>query len=432
MKQLIQRLIHSKAKRILAKYRPTVVAVTGSVGKTSTREAVAAVLAERFRVRSPEGNYNNEFGVPLTIIGMASPGRSVGGWLKVLWQAERLLWSTDTQFPNLFVLEYGTDHPGDIAALCDLAPPDVAVWTAVSPVHVANFASLEALAQEKSELIRHVRPNGLAILNADDATVMGLRDQSVALVRTYGFAPGADVRAVNYVLSTREDHSFEPGEPFGKIVFDLEHAGDTAPVAMPLIGRAQASAGLAAAAVGIHFGLSLAEIASRLAHVLPQPGRLFPLPGIKGSLILDDSYNAAPASMVAALDTLAAFTPVESARRIAVLGAMAELGKYSEAEHRMIGLRAASMVDVLVAVGEPARDIVRGAKEAGMDEAQIVELADSVAAGRWLDAQVKKGDIVLVKGSQSARMEKTVKDVMAEPMRAGELLCRQYGKWLET
>lgn len=431
MKLLIQKLIQNRAKRILAKYHPTIVAVTGSVGKTSTREAIATVLAERFRVRSPEGNYNNEFGVPLTVIGVTSPGRSMGGWLKVLWQAERLLWSTDTTYPNLLVLEYGSDHPGDIAALCELARPNVAVWTAVSPVHVANFSNLDALAQEKSELIRRVRPDGLAVLNADDAMVMSLRDQSVVPICTYGFTAGADVRALNYVLFTREDLSFEPGEKVAKTVFDLTHEGDQAPVTMSLIGRSQVSAGLAATAVGIHFGLSLAEMARRLAEVPAQPGRLFPIPGIKGSLILDDSYNAAPASVVAALDTLASFSPVESARRIAVLGNMAELGKYSESEHRMIGLRVASIADVLVTVGEPARDIARGAKEAGMDETHIVEFTDSVEAGRWLDAQVKKGDIVLVKGSQSVRMEKAVKDIMAEPQRAGEFLCRQYGKWLE-
>lgn len=155
-----------------------------------------------------------------------------------------------------------------------------------------------------------------------------------------------------------------------------------------------------------------------------------PIPGVKGSLILDASYNAAPASMAAALDVLAAFVPREGARRIAVLGHMAELGPASESEHRMLGMRAAEAgVDLLVTVGEMSRDTARGAIEAGIAQTQMQHFTDSKEAGRWLDAQVQKGDIVLVKGSQSARMERVVKDVMAEPLRARELLVRQENGW---
>lgn len=426
MKQLVQKTVEARAKAVLAKYKPTIVAVTGSVGKTSTRNAVAAVLGARFRVRVPPGNYNNEFGVPLAVIGMTSPGRSIFGWLSVLWKAQRLLWKTDPTYPNLLVLEYGADKPGDITALCRFAPPDAAVWTAVSPVHVANYPSYERLIAEKAEIVRHAKPDGVAVINLDDAAVAALKHQSSAPLRTYGFAAGAEVRGENLAV----DAAME--EPFATLRFDVVHAQERAAVAIPgLAGRAQASAALAAAAVGLHFGLPLAEIAARLGELKAEPGRLRPLAGIKGSLILDDSYNAAPASVSAALEVLAKWPVAENGRRIAALGHMAELGALSEREHRMIGMQAATSVDVLLAVGELSRDMARGAVEAGMDEAHVVELKDSVEAGRWLDAHVKTGDVVLVKGSQSARMEKAAKDILAQPERAAELLCRQYGAWLE-
>lgn len=430
MKKILQWKLAWHAKRILAAYKPTVVAVTGSVGKTSARNAIAAVLDARFRVRSPRENYNNEIGVPLTIIGEKTPGKSPFGWSVVLSKAALLWLSRKKGYPNMLVLEYGLDRPGDILALCKIAPPDVGVFTAISPVHAEYFDSVEALAREKGEIVRNVREGGVAVMNGDDAAVMGERGNAKAV--TYGFGDGLDVRAENYRVETREDFSFDPGEEFCAIHFDLVMGDERAPVVLSnMIGRAQVYAALAAAAVGKQFGLSIDEIVDGLKGFKSQAGRMRPLPGIKGTLVLDDSYNAAPASMAAALEVLRYFSPVESARRVAVLGKMAELGRYSENEHRLLGMRAAEVADLLVCVGEEARDIRRGAIEAGMDEASIQSFPDSVEAGRWLDFNAKQGDVILVKGSQSARMEKTVKDLLAEPLRAPELLVRQYGNWLE-
>lgn len=432
MKTLIQKIVQAEAQAILKKYQPKIVAVTGSVGKTSTRNAIAVVLAERFRVRTAAHNYNNEFGVPLTVLGVDSAGKSVLGWLSIMWQGLKMLVSNKIAYPNLLVLEYGADKPGDIAALCRFARPEVAVWTAVSPVHVANFPSLEKLIDEKQEIIKMVNPNGLVILNGDEAEVMKRRAQAAAPVCTYGFSADADVRAENYAMDFKEDASFQPDETFAHLTMDIVYRQNPVPISVPnLVGRPQASAALAAAAVGLHFGLSLEEIAKRLALLQPEIGRMHPVAGIKGCLILDDSYNAAPASTKAALETLAAWPIEEQSRRIAVLGAMAELGNLSAHEHRLIGMQAATVVDVLVTSGELAKDMARGAREAGMDEKDIVEAKDAIAAGRWLDAHVKPGDIILVKGSQSARMEKAAKDILAEPSRAAELLPRMTGKWLE-
>ncbi len=433
MKRLVQRLIQAQAKKILAAYRPAVVAVTGSVGKTSARNAIAAVLGARFRVGVPPGNYNNEFGVPLAVIGATSPGRSVRGWLRVLWKAQRLLWRRDPAYPSLLVLEYGADKPGDIAALCRFAAPDAAVWTSVSPVHAANYPSVERLAQEKAEIIRCAKPSGEAFLNADDAAVMAHRAQAAVPTRTYGLSPNADVRAENVEADAPPRAAYAPADaPFSAATFDLAVGGDRAAVRLPgAVGRTAVSAALAAAAVGLRFGLSLREIAARLADVKTEPGRLRPLAGVKGCLVLDDTYNAAPAAMAAALDALARWPVADGARRIAALGHMAELGALSEQEHRLVGMQAATSCDALVVAGEMARDIARGAREAGMDAEHVVEVKDAIEAGRWLDAHVRAGDVVLVKGSQSARMEKAAKDILAEPDRAAELLPRQYGKWVE-
>ncbi|MFH1089887.1 MAG: UDP-N-acetylmuramoyl-tripeptide--D-alanyl-D-alanine ligase [Candidatus Uhrbacteria bacterium] len=424
MKKFIQTLIQQKAKHAVFKYKPRVVAITGSVGKTSTKNAIAAVLKTKFDVRVAEENYNNEFGVPLAILGEKSPGRSILGWLKILLKHEK-------HFPQVLVLEFGADHPGDIAALCQLAQPEVGVITTITPVHIENYGSdLEKLVAEKRVLVESLLANGLAVLNGDDERVRAFALASKALVVTYGFN-SCDVQGSDYLIGTRDDFSFDPGEVFATANFSVRSAKSSAQVVLNnALGKGLVYSSLAAIAVGEHFGLTCEAMLPALARLEPDDGRLRPLPGIKGSLIIDDSYNAAPASVSLALKVLSVFEPRENRRRIAVLGDMGELGTLSEAEHRNIGLQAANVADLLVCVGEKARGIAAGAREAGMEPTHILEMSNAEDAGRHMDTEVKQGDIILIKGSQSMRMEKVVKDLMAEPLRAGELLVRQYGKWL--
>ena len=390
------------------------------------------MLAAKFRVRSPKENYNNEFGVPLTIIGAMSPGRSVFGWLAVFMKAAGLFFVRDRSYPNMLVLEFGVDHPGDMVHLCDLARPNVAVFTAVSPVHAEHFGSLEALIKEKAVMIKAVPEDGLVVLNADDPKVMAEQGAAKASVLTFGFSAISDIRGENVSMKTREDGFFEAHEIFAELSFDVIDDDGRETVRLEnRLGAGVMNAVLAAVAVSKHFGITLEEIIPLVKNIPIQPGRLNLLAGIKGSLILDDSYNAAPASMNVALEALGMFSPFESSRRIAVLGAMAELGAYSAEAHHEVGKRAAHVADLLVVVGEKAKGIAVGAKGAGLMDAQIQWFADSIEAGRELDRQISKGDIVLVKGSQSARMEYVTKDLMADSLRASELLVRQYGKWLK-
>ena len=425
MKTFIQHQITKKAKKILSIYKPLIITVSGSVGKTSTRNAIAKVLSAKYRVGTTIKNYNNEFGVPLTILGSESPGKSFFGWLKILC-------SKPSSVPEIFVLEYGIDHPGDMKQLCEIATPDISVMTRLSPVHAEHFRSLEQLAEEKAMMLECTKPDGLVLLNADDHLVLGIQGHARAPIVTYGFSAHAQVRASDYQLETREDFSFEPGELFSTIHAQVKMQ-DQSLIDIELknmLGQTCVNALLPALIIAKRLNLSQEEIISSLAAIVFEPGRMNPIPGIKGSLLIDSSYNAAPASMFAALEVLSAFHPVEKARRIAVLGHMAELGGYREQEHRMLGMRVAELgIDLLVTVGDMTREIRHAAIEAGISQEQAHHFDTPVQAGRWLDGQVRKGDVVLIKGSQSARMEKIVKDLMAEPLRASELLVRQSKEW---
>lgn len=422
-------LLAKVARRQIAAARPHVVAVTGSVGKTSTKTAIAHALSARYRVRTAKKNYNNEIGVPLAILGETSPGRNAWEWAKLLVHN-----MGKEDMPEYLVLEYGADKPGDIAHLCSIAKPEVAVITAVSPVHVANYPSLDALVEEKASLGDAVGTSGLVVLNADNEFTRGLASRYQANVVTYGIHHPADIRAENVEFFTRKDGDgrFMPGEQFARLTATVITPEERAEICLiDCISETVLSSVLAGVAVARFYGVPLQDAVHALEkQTRPVSGRLNPIPGIRGSLILDDSYNAAPASVMAALDVLPAFTPGETRDRyIAVLGDMAELGTHSEEEHRKVGRRVAEVANLFLAVGPNMRIAADEAIAAGMNRDAVEWFKDSIEAGRYLDGHVQGGDIVLIKGSQSMRMERAVKDIMAEPLKAEELLVRQESKW---
>lgn len=429
MRNWVIKQLQNKAKKVLAKNQPTIIAVTGSMGKTSAKQAIEIALGVKYHVRGNKKNFNNEFGVPLTILGVDSPGRSFGGWLKVLYGA------MPKDYPEMLILEFGADRPGDIEALCRLAPPNVGVVTGLSTVHAANFKNVDELALEKSKIVSLLPADGLAILNSDDAKVLLMSGLTEAKVINFG-SRSSQWSFNNLRLQTRLDDSFDPGEIFAVTSADVTHDGSVIGELRLLncLGYAPVMACLAGIAVATEFGVLPTEAINALNESYrPVPGRLNPLPGIKGSLIIDDTYNAAPAAMQSALELLRMFTPGEERdRRIAVLGQMAELGQYTDQEHRMIGMQVAQCADLFIAVGPDMQVAVESAKEAGLEPNQIEWFATADEAGKYLDRAVQKGDVVLVKGAQSSRMEKVVKQVMAEPLRAEEFLVRQDEKWLQT
>jgi len=346
-----------------------VIGITGSVGKSTTKELIADVLSQRYAtVRSP-GNLNNEIGLPLSL-------------LRVSEAHERA------------VLEMGFYVPGEIAELCAIAKPQVGVVTNISEVHLERAGSMQAIVNGKAELVEGLppAPEGVAILNQDDERVRDFASRTQARVFYYGLSPEADLWA-----------SEVEGLGLEGIRCVVHYGPESVYMRVPLLGRHSVHTVLRATAVGLVEGLTWEEIVQGLQNPQNQL-RLIAVQGPNGSLILDDTYNAAPPSVIAALNLLEDL----EGRKIAVLGDMLELGEFEERGHRMVGARAAEVAELLVTVGERARWIAEEARALGMREDQVVELPDSPAAVEFLSDRLAEGDVILVKGSRGMRMDQIV------------------------
>jgi UDP-N-acetylmuramoyl-tripeptide--D-alanyl-D-alanine ligase len=353
------------------RFDPLVVGITGSLAKTSTKEHTAEVLAERFRVLRSRGNENNEIGLPLTLLRMGPEHDAA-------------------------VLEMGLYTMGEIALLARLARPSIGVVTAVRGVHLSRAGSLEAIEAGKRELVEALPATGWAILNVDDARVARMAAATTAHVLRYGFGAAADVRADDVSsLGTA-------GMRFRLVLPDA-----AVEVVTPALGRHGVHNGLAAAAVGHAAGLSVEEIVRGLARQAPAPHRSQLVPAGPWT-ILDDSYNASPDAVLAALGLLAELP----GRHIAVLGEMLELGEAAPDDHRRVGRAAAPIVDRLVVVGDGAAGIAEGALEAGLPSAHVERAADRAAALGVLQTTLRDGDTVLVKASRGAALDLLVDDLV--------------------
>lgn len=429
MKKLLQFKLKVLAKIILRKYRPKIVGISGSVGKTSAKEAIYAVLRQKYRARKSIKNYNNELGLPLTVIGESARGRSLVGWLAVFLRALALIVKKDPEYPEILILEMGIDRPGDMDYLLGIARPDIGVLTSIGTVHAKYFGSRGNLAKEKIKLVEAVRQEGFVLVNRDNEYARRAIDKSRAKVISYGLEPGADLRALELRYSFETDSL---ANTLSGLNFKLAHKGRAVPVYVPnVLSEAMVYAALAGAAVGLALDINLLEISQALRDLTPPKGRMNPLPGIKGCFLIDDSYNSEPQSLRSAISMLARIPSPAGGTKYAVLGDMLELGKYSVEKHQEIGrLVAEKKINKLAIVGERARDIKRAALEAGMDENDTYEFSDSLGAGKFLQNRINPGDIILIKGSQGMRMEKIAKELMADPLNAAELLVRQDSSWL--
>jgi UDP-N-acetylmuramoyl-tripeptide--D-alanyl-D-alanine ligase len=364
--------LHAGAAAWRARFEPLVVGITGSVGKTSTKEATAAVLGAAMPTLRSEGNQNNEIGLPLTLLRLGPEHRAV-------------------------VLEMGMYVGGEIATLAALGRPSIGVVTAVAPVHLERAGSLDAIEAAKAELVEALPASGTAILNADDARVRGFRGRTAAQTITYGFAPDADVTAA----------AVEPRGVVGMAFEVVARAPRPAriPVAIGALGRHSVANALAGAAVGLVAGVTDEAIAAGLAapwgRAAAHRGVLLDVPGLT---ILDDTYNASPPAMLAALEVLASLP----GRPVAVLGEMLELGPLHDDAHGEVGAAAARVVAQLVVVGPGAAAIAGGAAAAGLEPARIHRAADREAAVAILRHLLRPGDAVLVKASRGAALEAIV------------------------
>lgn len=346
-----------------------VIGITGSVGKSTTKELTTTVLKQRFRTLKNPGNLNNEIGLPMT-----------------LWRL--------SEGHERAVLEMGFYVPGEIKFLCDLADPVVGVITNIGTVHAERAGSQDEIAHGKAELVQSLpaAPDGVAILNYDDELVRAMADQTDARIFYYGLSPEADLWADQV-----------EGLGLEGIKFRLHYDNENIHLKVPLIGRHSVHTVLRAAAVGIIEGMSWEEIIRGLRSGRTQL-RLVVVKADCGAILLDDTYNASPKSMLAALNLLDEM----EGRKVAVLGDMLELGRYENQGHQKVGIRAAEVVDVLVTVGQLAEIIAKAAADAGFQKENIYSFADSAGAENFLQQYLTKNEVVLVKGSRGMRLDKIV------------------------
>lgn len=416
-KKIVIAILKLEAKLILVRFKPKIIAVSGTVGKTSAKEAIALVLGSEFDVRKSEKSYNSEIGVPLAIIGAKTGWGSFKQWLAIILKGLKVfLFAGD--YPKFLILEMGVDRPRDMEKMVSWVKPDVAVITAVGtiPVHVQYFSGPEELINEKRKLVECLSDNNWAVLNIDDKAVSSFRKNTSAQIISYGFSESADLVASNYKMD---------GDG---IVFKVNYKGNIVPVRLAqFFGRHNVYTALAAIGAGLACGINLVKSVEAVSKMKPPLGRMNLLEGLNGSFVFDDSYNSSPLAAEAAIEVLSEYP---AKRRIAVLGDMKELGEFSKSEHERIGeMLRVKDVWLLFTVGQEAKFIAEGARRSGFDAFKIFEFSDAMEAGEAVKKIIQEGDLILVKGSQSARMEKTVESIMAHPKNKEILLVRQEAEW---
>ncbi len=353
---------------------PKVIGITGSVGKTSTKEVTAAVLQRRYSTLKNPRSYNTESTLPISLLQLEA-------------------------HHEVAILEMGAYGPGDISLLADIARPDIGIVTNIGPSHMERMGSLETVAQAKSELVRALPADGYAILNIDDPRVRAMAQVTPARPFFYGLDPAADLYA---------DEIESRG--LGGIAFRAHHAGEAVMLKLPLLGRHSVHTALAGAAAGLLLGLGWDAIVDGLRDESAQL-RLLAVPSASGATLIDDTYNASPTSSLAALNLLAEL----DGRRIVVLGDMLELGEVEEEAHRVVGRRVAEVADLLISVGPRARWIADEARLSGMGTGQITTLNSNTEAIELLGGLMRSGDTVLIKGSRGAAMEVIVAALQQQP-----------------
>ena len=393
----------------LKRFQPIVIAVTGSVGKTSSKEAIWSVLKSYQYARKTSANFNNELGVPLGVLGdydkISKPAWFF--WIRVITASIwKMLFASKSRYPKVLVLEYGADKPGDISDLLKIAKPHIAVISAIGqiPVHVENYPQgIDSVAREKSKLIFDLSVDDIAVLNADDPMVSKIKEKTRAKTMSFGFSNNADIQISNF------KHLIDKGKVEG-ITFKLESKGASVPVILKkAFSISHAYAAACSVCVASFFDINLVGAANAFAiYYKPLKGRSAIIEGVKHAMIIDESYNSSPIALEVALKTM---KEVKDIRKIAVLGDMMELGDYTIKAHEIIGELVPECVDFLITVGPRAKFIAQRAIKKGMDEKSVFSFDEPKEAGPKLQEIIKKGDLVLIKGSRVVGLDKIVEEV---------------------
>ena len=422
IKKIVEKILIWEAKIALAKHKPKIIGITGSVGKSSAKEFISRVLGSVFVLRQSPKSYNSEIGLTLSILGLPTYFKNIAGWIKNIAKGFFEIWNK--KFPQVLVLEMGIDRPKDMERLLEIAVPDIAVITAIGevPVHVEFFSGPEELAKEKSKILKYLSAEGYAVLNFDDDAVYAMREKTKAHTVSFGFGEHADFRASNFKSSLEGS------------TFKVDHEGSFVPSRLKkALGKHNIYSALAAFAVGKIMGLNLVEISEYLSLCELPPGRMKLLEGVKNSKIIDDSYNSSPMALHAALDTLeeleSNLPDGKAGRKIAVLGDMLEIGKYTIEAHKAVGQKARKSADIFIAVGPRSKFSFEEAVALGFPKDKIFHFSTSKEAAIAVKNLIEEGDLVLVKGSQGMRMERVVEEIMTNPQDAEKLLVRQDRYW---
>lgn len=414
IKRFITSRLEARARRLLAKHSPKIIAVTGSAGKTSTKIAIATVLSEKYRVLAHYGSYNTPIALPLAIFNLHLPLklRNPFSWLKVFHAMSRQI---RKPYPyDVLVLELGADRPGDIEYFKKYIHPDIAVVTAVAEEHMLSFGTLDAVAKEELAVTHF---SGLSLINRDDIDTAYVKYVPEGInLDTYGTSGVAEYRFVN--------KDYTPGKGFTGNFISPEFK--ELPVTLQLVGEHNIRSAVAAGAVGIKMGLNAKEITDGLQKIRPVNGRMNLLKGVRGATIIDDTYNASPISAIAALQTLYVFP---ARQRIAILGSMNELGDFSKAAHERVGNACdPALLDWVVTVGEEARRYLAPAAE--KRGCRVRSFMSPYDAGAEVHKLMDAGAVILAKGSQNHVFTEEAIKILLHSTQEEQSLVRQTSDWL--
>lgn len=419
-KKLIIITLTYESRIVLCLKKPTIIAITGSVGKTSTKDALFTILQPHVTVRKTHKSYNSDFGIPLSVLGLPNAWGNMVGWCKNILSGFMSFFSRN--YPKYLVLEVGADHPGDISKPAKWLTPKYAVFTCFPdvPVHVEFFDSPEAVIKEKETLAQYTQKNGVLILNHDDRRVMSMVGRFPQKIVSYGMSGEATLSLTSFSVK-KEDNTFVAT---GTLVYKNE----THYVHIPhLITHTQILQALPGILVLLEEGFSFTDAVTGILQLEPTKGRLSVLQGINQSIIIDDTYNASPIAMTHALEVLTHMPEVT--RRIAVLGDMMELGSHTETEHRKIGQYISKLqLDMVVCIGSRAKFIYEEVQKTSKIHIRWFETSEK--AGIFIKEQIQKNDCILFKGSQSVRVEKAVAYCLDEHINPQTVLVRQETEWL--
>jgi UDP-N-acetylmuramoyl-tripeptide--D-alanyl-D-alanine ligase len=425
MKDILKRIIVSiltvEAWLLLKKHKPYIIAITGNVGKTSTKDAIYSVLAGSGKhVRKSEKSFNSEIGVPLTVLGLPNAWGSVSAWLSNIFTGFILLFLSKS-YPRFLVLEIGADHPGDIKKIARWVKPDVVVLTAIPdiPVHIEYFKNLEQFLEEKAEIVKALKPEGLLLFNVDSQNCKKIAERIPVLSKSYGYKEEADIYATDF------KYIYEDEKPKGMSV-KVSFGNESLPLRLfGFLGKHQFYSALVALLLAKQLDIDFVSAAQTLEKNTGPKGRMKILEGIKNSTIIDDTYNASPAAVHAALDALSSLK--SESKKLLVLADMLELGKYSSKEHKRVIEHALDIADTVYLYGP---QMTEAARNVNSDKIRSFDKSEKKKLIEQIKKDIQSQDLIFLKGSQGMRMEKVVKAIMKKQEDAKDLLVRQESEWL--